>query len=74
MRQPTPVAAPIAATWEAAVDILAEGKISIKTIDRSSGILVAERATIGATAEKVADCGMDLGMALYPTSVTCNVH
>jgi hypothetical protein len=72
-KQPTPVGASFAATWEATVDLFAEQNIQIKTIDRSSGILVAERASIGATTQKLADCGTDMGIDLRPTSVTYNV-
>ena len=55
---PPPIAPPLQAaginagfdkTWNAVVDILAERNIPVKTMDRASGFVSAELATVSAT-------------------------
>ena len=52
------VAAPFAATWDAVIDLFASRNIPIQTLDRSSGLIVAQMSFVpehGAPAW--ADCG-----------------
>ncbi len=79
----SPVSAPFAETWMAAVDAFADKNIGIRTIDRSSGLIVADPvsvpAPVGAEATRtpstLADCGRDiLGMYDFPTSAVYNVR
>lgn len=68
------VLAPVARTWEAAVDILAERNIPIKTMDRASGLVAAEAQRVGSGGGSLADCGKDgFGMARVPVSATWNL-
>lgn len=68
------VNAPFAKTWEAAVDVFAERNISIKTLDRASGLIVAEAVKVGSRNSNLADCGKDaMGIAQYPTDATWNL-
>ena len=56
------VAASFSRTWDAVVDAFAERSIPIKTIDRSSGLIVAdEMALPGPSIDRIkyADCGSD---------------
>lgn len=66
------VAAPFSRTWDAAIDHFATNNIQIKTIDRASGILVAEPMTTSGTL--FADCGRTmLDMPIVPTHATWNL-
>lgn len=71
-RQAMVVAAPLNRTWDATIDVFAERNIQIKTIDKASGLIVAEpQKTSDAT---IADCGKNMyGMAVLPTDATWNV-
>jgi hypothetical protein len=55
------VAAPFAKTWTAVVDVFADKNIGIRTIDRSSGLVVADPVTVASEDNKhthsLADCG-----------------
>ena len=54
----TEVAASFGKTWDAVIDVFSERNIGIKTLDRSSGLIVAENASIRvADAKEWADCG-----------------
>ncbi len=71
----TAVSASFTRTWDAVIDDFASQNVPIKTIDRTSGIVVAER--LGVTPEvgrQWADCGSDMFIGkLAPTSATYNV-
>ena len=68
------VNAPFAKTWEAAIDVFAERNISIKTLDRASGLIVAEPVKVGAGGTEFADCGTDaMQVRQYPTDATWNL-
>lgn len=78
------VAAPFEKTWNAVIDVFAEQNTPIQTIDRSSGLLVAERAVIPlqTTAQQqyallLADCGLLRNggntVHYWPTTATYNV-
>ena len=82
----TPVAASFGKTWDAVIDIFASKNISIKTVDRSSGLIVAEPQTISNTDPtyglSIADCGdlsggtmayESLNGPILPTSAFWNV-
>lgn len=72
-RQPTSVAASFGQTWDAAIDIFAAHNIPIKTLDRSSGLIVAEQSRVGPSdVAKFADCGKRL-MAVVTAGVTGDV-
>lgn len=79
LRAGTPVAAPFARTWLAAVDAFADKNMGIRTIDRSSGLIVADPVDVPANdAGTLADCGAaivgDIREAIRPTSATYNVR
>lgn len=74
-------------TWDATVSWFAERNIAIKTIDKSSGLIVAtvdgtnlmnapapKNAPDYKTFLKFADCGKRDGVLYNPTSATYNVH
>ena len=64
----------VAKTWEAAIDVFAERNIPIKTLDRSSGLVVAEPMKVGTADASLADCGKDaMGIVQYPTDATWNL-
>ena len=79
-RPPVPVAAPFAKTWEASVDVFADKNIGVRTIDRSSGLIVADPVTVPIkfqnpkTPIEVADCGQSYGRYEQPTNATYNVR
>lgn len=59
---PAGVSAGVDKTWNAVIDILSEKKIAIKTLDKSSGYVLAEVPSVGyeegrALGKKLADCG-----------------
>jgi hypothetical protein len=55
---PAPVAAGFNQTWNSVIDILSEQNIPVKTLDKSSGYLMAEVTGVSMTdEEKYADCG-----------------
>ena len=69
-------------TWQAAVDVFADKNIGIRTIDRSSGLIVADPVSVPADARAgfnqpnpLADCGKDM-LAHYPppSSAAYNVR
>lgn len=63
--QPAGISAEFGKTWNAVVDILAERNIPIKTIDRSSGFVSAELATVDVESlSKLANCGSFLSGVL----------
>jgi hypothetical protein len=71
-------------TWIAVVDQLAERFIPIRTIDRSSGLVVAEESRVGRVgrdtasmlvpAHPWADCGSRAGDQLQPTEAIYNIR
>ena len=62
-------------TWDAVIDDFASQNVPIKTIDRTSGIVVAERLSVPPdVGRQWADCGSDIIIGkLAPTSATYNV-
>lgn len=75
---PTPVqAAAVAAsfgrTWDATIDVFAQRSIPIRNMERASGLIVAEVASVGSDGSKYADCGSDGIMARTPSSAFYNV-
>ncbi len=62
-------------TWDAVIDDFASQSVPIKTIDRTSGLIVAERLSVGPELGKLwADCGSDMFQGkLSPTGATYNV-
>lgn len=72
-RQPLPVAASFGQTWDAAIDVFAAHNIPIKTLDRSSGLIVAEQSRVGPSdVAKFADCGRRL-MAVVTAGMTGDI-
>jgi len=71
----TGVNAPFNKTWDAVIDDFASQNVPIKTIDRTSGLIVAELLSVGPEAGKRwADCGSDMMAGkLAPTSAIYNV-
>ncbi len=81
MRTPVPVAAAFAKTWEAGVDVFADKNIGIRTLDRSSGLIVADPVSVPIktrnprTPLELADCGRnEFGYYEQPTNATYNVR
>ena len=63
--QPAGISASFGKTWNAVVDVLAERNIPVKTMDRSSGFVSAELASISATDfDKLANCGSTLSQLM----------
>ena len=79
VRPTVQVAAPFAATWDAVIDLFASRNIPIQTLDRSSGLIVAQMSVVphrGAPAW--ADCGtrpaLDQGTErIAPTHAEMNI-
>jgi hypothetical protein len=70
----SPVAAPFATTWNALVDVFAERNIPIKTIDRSSGLLIAELASVPLSMEgKYFSCGTLAALLSDPITAAYNI-
>jgi hypothetical protein len=72
-RGPTSVAAPFEKSWNAVIDLVAERNIPIKTVDKASGLLVAEQVRLGEADAEYADCGTSFGKRQAPTSANWNV-
>lgn len=69
------VSAPFARTWESAVDVFAERNIPIRTLDRASGLIVAEPQKVSRTdAPMLADCGSSpMGIPFNASDATWNL-
>jgi hypothetical protein len=72
-RSGTSVQASFGKTWDATIDQFAERNIQIKTLDRASGLIVAEPQHVAEGQTDLADCGKFFGVALNPTDATWNV-
>lgn len=71
------VRASFARTWDAVIDLFAEQNISIATIERASGIIVATPGYLGEPFEKVvsyADCGSYAKIPYVASRVGYNVR
>ncbi len=52
-------------TWDVVIDVLSEGNIPVKTLDKASGYVMAEVADVGSSEEDaLADCGGWMRMRL----------
>lgn len=77
------IAGPVAQTWDAVVEFFAVQLIPVRTIERASGYVAAERLGIASSrdesfARSLADCGVLLGeggrrIEYYPSSALFNV-
>src|SRR5690242_4566928 len=67
------VSASFGKTWSAVIDVFAERNIPIKTIDRASGLVVAEPQGVPTRTDGLADCGTIIGRPIYPDHATWNV-
>lgn len=75
-RSAVPVNASFGRTWDAVIGLFADRNIPIKTVDRSSGLIVAEAQAISASAwsDSLADCGATtLGAHYRATAASWNV-
>lgn len=75
-RDGTSVRAPMAKTWDAVIDLFARRNIPIKTIDRSSGLIVTELMQArSAESQSYADCGTNAmsNARLGPTHGSWNI-
>jgi hypothetical protein len=66
------VVAPFGKTWDATIDMFATRTIQIKTLDRSSGLIVAEPQTVSEYSD-FADCGSFMYAPIKPSAATWNV-
>jgi hypothetical protein len=80
-RAAVPVAATFAKTWDASVDVFADKNIGVRTIDRSSGLIVADPVSVPTrprdprTPLELADCGRnEFGYYEQPTNAIYNVR
>jgi hypothetical protein len=60
-RDATQVNASMGRTWNAVIDLFAARTIPIRTIERSSGIIVTEQLSVGVEGDQWADCGKSKG-------------
>lgn len=81
------VAAPVDSTWDAVIDVFAQQVITIETMERASGFIVASREGMptrsradSVAGRRVADCGrgsasvmQNVEVAFLPTSAKYNV-
>lgn len=73
-RDPTPVAAPFAKTWNAVIDEFAARNTRLLTLDRTSGYAATATLEIArASAITYADCGVAIGVQLVADHVTYTV-
>lgn len=56
-RAATPVAASFGKTWDALTSVFADRNILIQTLDRSSGLIIADAQPIPGQTDSIADCG-----------------
>jgi hypothetical protein len=70
-----PVTAPFSKTWDAVIDVFGERDLGIKTIDRSSGLIVPADYLIPESDRRFsyANCGKLLGSDIAPTVAHFNV-
>lgn len=80
IRDATAVNASFGRTWDAVIDVFAEQNIPIRTMERASGFIAAERTNIAydtpedpAYGEQFADCGTVGRIVLIPGSATYNI-
>lgn len=67
-RSATTVAASFGKTWDAVLSAFAARSIPIKTVDRSSGLVVAEDQQLRSRIDSLADCGKEaMGIARAPS-------
>ena len=73
-RESVSVRAPFAATWDAVIETFADRNIPIRTLDRASGLIVAEPVVVSPPrADSLADCGSTMGMPIPPDRAMYNV-
>ena len=70
------VAAPLAKTWDAVIDVFSAKNIPIKTMDRSSGFIVTEEMYVPFKPREspYADCGRAMGAPTPPTHANYNIR
>jgi hypothetical protein len=74
-RPAVPVTASFAKTWQSAVDVFADKNVGIRTIDRSSGLIVADPVSVPFNVRELskpgglADCGRDMLAHYVPPSL-----
>ena len=73
-RTATPVAASFGKTWDALISVLADRKILIQTLNRSSGLIIADAQPIAGKTDSIADCGTTaLGTSYRANAASWNV-
>lgn len=74
-REATSVSASFGKTWDAAIDVFGERDLSIRTIDRSSGLLIPSDYLFPDTERRsqYANCGKAFGNDILPTVAHFNV-
>jgi hypothetical protein len=71
--------ASVSKTWDAVIDVFASKNIPIKTLDRSSGFIVAEEMRVGkpegrGATSPYADCGSYNKVPFVPTHANYNIR
>ena len=72
-RDGTRVSASMGQTWDAVIDLFALRNISIRTIERASGIIATEGLRVGPEGTLWAYCGKTGSEQYYPTTAIYNV-
>lgn len=72
-REAAVVTAPFTKTWDAAIDVFAQQNISIRTIDKASGLIVAEPMHTTRSDSSFADCGTIMGLPIPVTGAIWNL-
>ena len=73
LREPVPVAASFDQTWYAAISVLTQRGLPIRTVDKASGVVTTDALELSGDEEKGADCGSLLGLPYYPHRATFSV-
>ena len=73
-RTATPIQTAFAKTWDAVFDVFSDRNISIRTIERTSGLIATDRLTVqSGEGLQWADCGTHMSSATAPEMAVYNV-
>jgi hypothetical protein len=73
-RTATRVAASFGKTWDVLISVFADRRILIQTLDRSSGLIIADAQPVAGKTDSIADCGTTaLGASYRANAASWNV-